>query len=171
MTESDFLKIYNDNKELVWRLVSRYVSSKDDKEDLFQEVFLNIYKALPKFRGQSKIETWIYRITINRSINYIKKQARHKKIKDIFEKVKHIYSKYSEDEEAKKQEVDLMLWKPLEKLNPKQRMILLLSEVEEMDLADIAKHLKMPIGTVKSNLHRAKNILRELLNKKVNSNG
>lgn len=167
----DFRKVYIDNKDLVWNIVSRYVALKEEKEDLFQEIFLNIYKYLPKFRGESKIETWIYRIAVNRSINYMKKLNRKNVMEKIFNNFKAIENIKDESDRSDDVKNEEKLFKPLEILNEKQRMIFVLAEIEDMNLTDVAEYLKMPVGTVKSNLFRAKNLLREYLEKEGVNNG
>jgi len=157
MAELDFNQVYLDHREKVWRLTSRYVSLKHDREDLFQEVFLQIHKSLPKFRGESAIETWIYRVTVNTALNYLKKQKRYKLIKDTLSWLRVI------EVEEKGSESDKIILKPLEKLNPQQRTILLLAEIEEKKLEEISQMMNIPVGTVKSNLHRAKDIIRREL--------
>jgi len=152
----EFTLVYDQHKELVWRLVSRFVASRHDREDLFQEVFLKISKALPKFRGEAKIETWIYRIAANTAINFVKKQQRY----SWFKRTLEFLGKEEAQEEEREEEV---LFKPLAKLNPRQRMILVLAEVEEKKLEEIGEMLKVPVGTVKSNLYRAKEILKKEL--------
>ncbi len=129
LNQRNFYEIYNSNKELVWNLVSKYISLYQDKEDLFQEVFIRIHKALKSFRGESDIKTWIYRIAINTSINFIKKKKRQEKIKEMFKFFK-LKDLSSEAIKAKEEE-NIELFKPLEKLNPKQKMIIILSDVEE----------------------------------------
>ncbi|NQU17155.1 MAG: RNA polymerase sigma factor [Candidatus Saganbacteria bacterium] len=155
----DFHEVYNNHQKLVWNLISRFVFTKEDREDLFQDVFIKIHKALPKFKGESKIETWIYRITINTGINYAKKQQRQRFLGDLLRKSGIVRDK--EEDISQKVETGNSLLKPLESLNPKQRMIILLAEVQEMNLVEIAEHMKIPVGTVKSNLHRAKEILKK----------
>ncbi|OGC22698.1 hypothetical protein A2291_01060 [candidate division WOR-1 bacterium RIFOXYB2_FULL_42_35] len=159
MDQLDFTEIYSQHKEFVWRLVSRFVVTKEDREDLFQEVFIRIYRALGKFKGQSKLETWLYRLTTNTAINYLNKQKRIRRVKELLEKMRIISSV-----EDKEPEIEGSLLRPLEKLNSKQKMILLLAEVEELPLAQIAENMNIPIGTVKSNLNRAKEIMRKSLN-------
>ncbi|MFA6548319.1 MAG: RNA polymerase sigma factor [Candidatus Margulisiibacteriota bacterium] len=160
MIKLDFQDIYNEHKDKVWSLTSRYVSSQADKEDLFQEVFLKIHQALPKFRGESALSTWIYRITVNTALNFLEKRSRQKKLLDLL-------SRFSLHEAEEPVEFNDAVWKPLEKLNPQQRMILLLSDVEERKLEEIGTLLKLPLGTVKSTLHRA----REIIKKEVMKNG
>lgn len=157
MQQYDFEEIYAKHKENVWNLISKYVFSQHDREDIFQEVFLNIHRALPKFRGESAIETWIYRITVNTAINYLKKKKRYDKLKEVLNGFRSI------EKEEEEEPVESSVWKPLEKLNPRQRMILLLSDVEEKNLEEIGRILDIPVGTVKSNLHRAREIIRKEL--------
>jgi len=159
MAGIEFDLLYDNYKAMIWSLVSRYVFSREDREDLFQEVFLNIHKALSKFRGEAKLETWLYRITVNTAINYVKKQNLRRKLQQILESLRIF-------EESTPLEVD-DLSAPLAKLNPRQRMILLLAEIEEKSLEEIAETIGLPIGTVKSNLHRAK----EIIKKEVRKNG
>ncbi|MFH1684557.1 MAG: RNA polymerase sigma factor [Candidatus Margulisiibacteriota bacterium] len=157
MDKMSFDKVYADHKETVWKLVSRYASSKHDREDLFQEVFLQIHRSLSSFRGDSSIETWIYRVTVNTAINQLKKQQRHKKIKETLSWLRVVEVEKEENEE----EGEIM--KPLAKLNPQQRAVLIMAEVEERKLEEISQVLNIPVGTVKSNLHRAKEIVRKEL--------
>jgi len=154
MGQIDFDHIFADHKEMVWRLVSRYVPSQADREDLFQEVFLRIHKALPKFRGDADLKTWIFRIAVNTSINHVRKQGRYRKLKEILGRFRAL-----EGSEEGERTFDKLI-APLSKLNPQQKMILILSDVQEKDLKEIAGMLKIPLGTVKSNLHRAREIVK-----------
>jgi len=158
-----FDEVYSEYKEMVWRLVSKYAAQDQDKEDLFQEVFLKIHKALPGFRGDSSPQTWIYRIAVNTAINHIKKKNRIKTLQNML----NLFERDNDSEGRSQEPTNGPLIKPLEKLNPQQRMILLLSDVEEKKLDEIGSLLNLPIGTVKSNLHRA----REVLKKEVEKSG
>lgn len=161
MTKQDFDQVYAEHKDNVWRIVSRYVFLTQDREDLFQEIFINIHKGLGHFKGKSALSTWIYRIAVNTAINHVKKQNRYKWFKNLLTNFRVI------EAEELKEESDVSVLKPLARLNPDQRMILLLAEVEDKKLGEIAELMKLPLGTVKSNLHRA----REILKKEVNKHG
>ena len=161
MCQEDIAAVYQEHKEMVWRLTSRYVSAKEDQEDLFQEIFLRIYKALPSFRGEAALRSWIYKITVNTAINYAKKRQISQKAKNVLSWLRIIETE--ENSVGPKEEG--LITKALEKLNPKQRMILLLAEVEEKPLTEIASYLQIPVGTVKSNLNRAKENLKKELEK------
>ena len=158
MEQIDFAQVYESQKKKVWQLICRYVYSKHDREDLFQEVFLRIHQALPRFRNESSLETWIYRIAANTAINYLDKQRRYAKLKDVLGNLRLI-------EVEPKEEDSSLLHKPLQALNSRQRMILIMAEVEEFKLEEIAQALDIALGTVKSNLHRAKEIIKKELKK------
>ena len=153
MGKIEFADVYAQHKNSVWRLVARYVFNREDREDLFQEVFLRIHTALPNFRGEAKLETWLYRITINTSMNYVNRQNRSQKLKQFLANLRII-------EELEAPEID-ELSLPLSKLNTQQRMIVLLSDVEDRSLEEIASMTGLPLGTVKSNLHRAREIVKK----------
>jgi RNA polymerase sigma-70 factor (ECF subfamily) len=157
MPQLDFEAVYEEHKGDVWKLVSRYLFTREDREDLFQEVFINIHKALPRFRGDSAVGTWIYRIAANSAVNHLKKRDRHRKAIKVLSTLRII-----ETEEPMVTDGTL-LEKPLARLNPRQRMVVMLSDVEEKKLDEIAQILSLPLGTVKSTLHRAREILRKEL--------
>ncbi|MBU0630708.1 MAG: sigma-70 family RNA polymerase sigma factor [Candidatus Margulisbacteria bacterium] len=159
MSSIEFAPLYEAHKEKVWRIASRYVFDREDREDLFQEVWLAVHKALKSFRGEAKVETWIYRVTVNTAINYAKKQALYRKGRQILAALRVVH------EHPREAVDDLSV--PLSKLNPRQRMVLLLADVEERPLEEIAELTGLPIGTVKSNLHRG----REIVKKEVMKNG
>jgi RNA polymerase sigma-70 factor (ECF subfamily) len=161
MAQLDFEAVYAEHKGNVWKLVSRYVFTREDREDLFQEVFLGVHKALPRFRGESSVGTWLYRITVNTAVTFLKKRDRHKIAIRILSGLRML-----ETEEILEKE-EARLEGPLKKLNPLQRMVLVLSDVEEKKLSEIAEIMKVPVGTVKSNLHRA----RKMVEKEVRKNG
>jgi RNA polymerase sigma-70 factor (ECF subfamily) len=161
MAKIDFAEVYADCQKKVWQLVFRYVSTREDREDLFQEIFLKVHQALPRFRGEAEISTWVYRIAVNTALNYLNKQKRYRWLKQVVGNWRAVpAAEPSEPAEAE-------LFKPLAKLNAQQRMIVLLADVEEKKLDEIAEMLKLPVGTVKSNLHRA----REIIKKEVKANG
>jgi len=161
MAKFDFARIYEDSKAGVWRLVSKYVFSREDREDLFQEIFLKVHRALPRFRGEAALNTWIYKIAVNTALNYLNRQNRFRWAKQMLSNLRIV------EDEAPEPATDLEELKPLKKLNPQQRMVLLLAEVEEKKLEEIAEIMKIPIGTVKSTLFRA----REIIKKEVRENG
>ncbi len=157
MAQTDFESVYEEHKANVWKLVSRYVFTREDREDLFQEVFINVHKALPRFRGESAVGTWLYRIGVNSAVNYLKKRDRQRKVVEVLSRLRLV------DTAEPETGTGASLEKPLSKLKPRQRLIVTLSDIEEKKLEEIAEIMSLPLGTVKSTLHRAREILRKEL--------
>ena len=80
----DLKKFYEKYNELVFNLALNYTANKEDAEEIAQDVFVNIFKKLESFRYESKIETWIYRITINKSLDYLRSKKSFKELLGIF---------------------------------------------------------------------------------------
>lgn len=159
--QQDFSQVYGRYKERVWSLISKYAPARHDREDLFQEIFLKVHRNLGKFRGDSDMGTWIFRIAVNEAINFGRKKSRLYKLEQIAERL-NIFKKMQEPDEI---EEDIRRWAPLKALNERQRIILIMAEIEEMKMSDIARYMKISEGTVKSNLFRAKDILRKEIEK------
>lgn len=155
MSELSFDEVYGYCKNNVWNLISKYSFTKEDREDIFQEVFFNVHKALPRFRGDSQINTWVYKIAVNAAIDHVNRQKRHRMIVNVLGTLRVI------DPEPVETGPDIEELKPLEKLSPRQRMVLLLSDVEDKKMDEISSIMNIPAGTVKSNLHRAREIVRK----------
>ena len=155
MAQYDFKEIYDAHKAAIWRLVARYVRARHDREDLFQEIFWRVHRALPKFRGEAQVNTWVYRIAVNTALTFLKRQKRYAFIQNAFSQLR--WDKHTEPVESESD----TLAKPLERLNPRQRMILVLSDIEDKSLVEIARLMSLPLGTVKSTLHRAREIVKK----------
>lgn len=159
--QHEFSQVYEKYKGKIWSLISKYAPARHDREDLFQEVFIKIHRSLDRFRGDSDIGTWIFRIAVNEALNFGRKKNRIFKLEQVAERF-NIFKKTQEPDEI---EEDIRQWAPLKALNEKQRLILIMAEVEEMRMSDIAKYMKISEGTVKSNLFRSKEILRKEIEK------
>lgn len=121
----------------------------DDLDDLVQEVFIKIYKNISKFRGDSSIKTWIYRIAINTlKDHWRKKDHSHEELKD-----------YPEETNSRYEDADL-IQRALSKLDNDKRVVLVMYYFEEFSQEEISKMLKVPLGTVKSRLHNAKSEMK-----------
>lgn len=71
--EKDFLKIIEVNQGIIYKVCKMYRDTREDQEDLFQEIVLQLWKSYPKFRGESKVSTWMYRIALNTAIAIFRK--------------------------------------------------------------------------------------------------
>jgi RNA polymerase sigma factor (sigma-70 family) len=156
-------------QRLVSHVVGRVVQRQDEVEDICQEVFIKVFRKLKRFRGESKLSTWIATIAYNTSISYVRKQARRGE-QSYDEKPALIASeidsslnqKIVEKEEAKK-----YLMMMIETLPVNYRTVLTLYHLEEFSYKEIEQITGMPEGTIKSYLSRARKLLKGKLEKVV----
>lgn len=163
-----FELIIEDYKRLVYNIVFRMVQNTKDVEDLCQDVFVKVYRNLSSFQFQSKLSTWIGTIAYNTTINYLKKKR--VKLKDELGK-NSAFEDYISDENTPQDDTEMgdlahRLKTEIESLPIQFRTILSLFHLEEMSYSEIAEITKLPEGTVKSYLFRARKLLKEQLLKK-----
>ena len=137
-----------------------------DAEDILYRVFYRALNALPNFCSNSKISTWLYRISWRESLRYIEKQNR---IAQNEEAVHEVYDRPDPGESVlevlERQETAEQVQRALSKLPVKDREILALRYLEEMKTTEMAQLLDIPIGTAKARIHRALARLKILLEK------
>ena len=161
--EEAFKKIVQKYKAQVAGIAYRMIGDYEDAKDISQMVFVKVYQNLHRFDTSKKLSTWLYRITINASIDFIRKFRKHR-----FEVLDNIIGELKE----KKNDVEnvyqrgLVRWainEVLESLNPKQRSVFVLRDLEGMDIKEVAQITGMPQATVRWYLHRARAKLRDEL--------
>jgi RNA polymerase sigma-70 factor (ECF subfamily) len=149
--------LFEAHRSKVYGLSWRMLGSPHDAEDALQEVYLKVFDRIKNYRGESAFSTWLYRMTANHCLDALR---RRKVVPFLgFEKAPEV-----EDRRAADPLMDLGLSpavkRALAKLPEKQRVCLLMRETEEMSYEEIGQALGLSEGTVKSNLHRAKEVLR-----------
>lgn len=142
----------------VFRLAIAMVGDAAMAEDVAQEVFARIWKALPGFRGDSSLSTWIYTITRNTCLTALKAGSA-KKESSLEEPSVARAAEKSGSEPARHAEIDVM--RHLQDLPEKYQQVLRLYYMEEKSYEEVARMLDWPMGTVKTNLHRARKELAE----------
>jgi len=168
-----FEKLYNEYKDLVYNLCRRYCVDCSEAEDVCHDVFLKIHKNIESFREESKISTWIYRLTINHCLNHIRRKkilswlsidflSREEKSHfDIPDHTADLESDYD------KKENEALLNCALEKLPERQRTALLLNRYEDLSYQEIAEIMQCSVSSVESLIFRAKQSLtKQLLKRK-----
>lgn len=156
----------------VMRLVSRFVHYPDEIDDIVQDAFIKAYRALPNFRGDSSFYTWLYRIAINTAKNYLAASGRigllHLSREDgeleQLEESEHALQDFNTPELALiNKQIEQTLSDALAFLSPERRIALVLCEIEGLSYREIARIMKCPVGTVRSRIFRA----REVISKKL----
>ncbi len=174
MSEQDFLE---QQSELVFNLALRLTGNRSDAEDLAQDALLRALRALPKFRGDSKLSTWVYTITMNTWKNRVRAEKSRGFWKTISFGVlggekdddKPDFEPKGEDapldQNLEKEGTAAVVQKALLQLDADDRAIVVLREIEERSYGEIGAVLGLPEGTVKSRLFRARAKLKTLLDK------
>lgn len=152
-TKSQFDKLYDENSQKVRGVLYRMLMEKAKGEildELEQEVFIKVWSALAKFQFQSQISTWVYRISVNTAIDYLRKEKGNLEISDQAQ----IVDPQSNTMEASSLKLDIQ--NLLQKIDEKHRAVLILYYFEDRQLKEIAKILEIELGTVKSRLNTAR---------------
>ncbi len=153
---------------MVYNLCLNYVQNAEDAEEITQDVFVSVYHSLGKFRQQSGIKTWIYRITINKSLDFLKAKKRKKRFAMVFSIFGADQAIIHEPVNFDHPGVELENREALEKLffhinnlPDNQKTALLLSKTEQKSQAEIAEIMQVSAKAVESLLQRAKQNLRK----------
>jgi RNA polymerase sigma-70 factor (ECF subfamily) len=154
-------------QDRLYNTVYRLVDNAEDAQDVVQEAFLNAYQSLDSFKGDALFFTWLYRIAVNTAISLKRKKRVLARIPDrngevIMEPADP--SDLNRPGHALEQaEQEQKLYRGLARLSPEHRAVLVMKELDGQKYEEIADKLGVPIGTVRSRLHRARLELRELL--------
>ena len=155
----------------VYRLALRFTNCVPDAEDVTQEIFVAVYKGLGRFRGNSALGTWIYRIAMNHCLEFRRK--RKLEFMPYDEELTLASSDWREDpfQSAGRHELTEKVEAALNCLSPLHRDVIVLHELQGMTYQEVAAALDVPVGTVKSRLSNAFRRLRELLGGYVREEG
>jgi RNA polymerase sigma-70 factor (ECF subfamily) len=172
-----FEEIITKYKRVVFGHAFNFLRNKEEAEDASQEIFVNIFNNLGKFRGDSKLSTWIYRITINTCKNKLKQFHRLKAnfseemYEEGAEEKESMVNMIKEKEEKEPDrafisgEVRKIVYMRIDELSTEQKQVILMRDVDGLSYDEIAEVLKLSVSAVKSKLFRARENLREKLEK------
>ena len=160
MKEQKFNQIVTENSELIKRICRYYNNNVEDQQDMYQEVLINIWRSLDKFRGESKLSTFIYRIAVNVSITYASKSFKQSKlyVSADTENINEIIDEPHEDNEQQIQQ----LHTALNTLSVIDKALISLV-LEGLSMKEIANIIGITEPNVKVKIHRIKTYLKEEL--------
>jgi len=164
-----FEQLVRDHQAMVFRTLVRLTGSREHVDDLAQDVFLRLYRALPSFRGEALITTYLYRIAVNVAQDEWKRRRRvdraHVSLSDETsaweERLAH--PDRNAEQQLEEREFQQTVEEQLQLLSQIERTILILYHQEERSYEQISYALGMPIGTVRTHLHRGRKKLREAI--------
>jgi RNA polymerase sigma-70 factor (ECF subfamily) len=171
-----FKQLFDTNSPRVHNLLLRLVGNQNDAEELTQDVFLSLWKHAESLRGESKLSTWLYRVAVNKAINFKKRSG-------LFFQIRQLFSLETDDEsiidrlpaatadspdrQLEIQDAKIQLADLLGTLPHRQREVYLLHKLEGLSYNEIAEELHVSLGTIESLMHRAKENLQKVMLKKV----
>jgi RNA polymerase sigma-70 factor (ECF subfamily) len=173
--EPGFEKLVRTYEKTVYRVAFRFLNNSADASDVAQEVFFRIFRALPDFRGESSLSTWIYSITANLSRNAIRSRKNREKnvILAPGDKPEDNGPSFMEGAQDQRETGSLVktenmelheaIQEALQKLPPDYREAVILRDLEDLDYQAIALLLNVELGTVKSRIARGRTLLRQKL--------
>jgi len=152
--ERAFKEIVDSYSERLYWHVRRFLCSHEDTDDLLQEIFLKIWSALPSFRAESQLYTWIYRIATNETLNFLNKQKVRAALQ--FESLStRLVDKIDEDPWFNGDQLQRNLMKAVQKLPEKQKLVFTMRWFEDLSYEDISEILGTSVGALKASYHFA----------------
>lgn len=172
MTDSEIISLYNDGRQeeafrhivdiyterLYWH-VRRFLCCHEDTNDLIQDIYIKIWAALPSFRGDARLFTWIYRIATNEVLNFLRKR----KVFVIREcdTDNPLIRKIEEDPYFNGNQLQRELHKAIQRLPDKQRVVFMFRYFDEMKYEDISEITGTSVGSLKASYHHAYNKVKK----------
>ena len=150
-------------ERLYWH-IRRFLCNHEDTNDLLQDVFIKIWAALPSFRGDAQLFTWIYRIATNEVLNYLRKQ-RFKALVSFQDATEILERKIDEDAHFNGNALQRELHKAIQRLPEKQRIVFNLRYFDELKYEQISQITGTSVGALKASYHHAYNKIKEDLEK------
>jgi len=174
--ERAFRELVEAHRDRVFNITYRMLGDRAEAEDVAQEVFITVFKSIETFRQESKFSTWLYRVAVNHCKNRIKYLARRhdRKREELNETSEHVNGvaqpslrAAQPDRALEGVQMEVLLQEAIADLEPEHREVVILRDVEDLSIEEICEITKLPDGTVKSRLHRARLVLRKKLQRHV----
>lgn len=156
------------NRSRIYGLIYNMTSHREDTEDLVQSVFIKAYRSLDRFRGQSAFSTWLYRIALNETLNFLPKRKRRTalSLNDLDQAVERdpdyvaLVARESPVRDVQRSELQKKLNAALQTLSEAHRTVVVLHDIEGLPHDEIARITGVPEGTVRSRLFHARQQLQ-----------
>ncbi len=161
-----FAQLVQRYQRRIFNLVFRILQQYDEATEITQETFLAAWQGLPSFRGDARFPTWLYRIAYNCSLKQLEHRRRDRALQEAIQAeqvLQHVDDSMRADTELEAHDRQTMIQEQISNLPAKYRIVLVLRHLQEMTYEEMAEALTMPIGTIKTHLFRARNLLKERL--------
>ena len=160
----DFDAIVEEHSDFVYNVAFKMMGKAEDAEDVAQDAFISAYRAFGRFRGESRVTTWLYRITVNAALMRLRKEKRARTLTQTgLEDVDVVNWTDTPERSAVSAELGEKLQEGIAQLQPDLRAAVVLRDVEELSNSEAAEALEITVSSLKSRLHRARVLLRRYL--------
>ena len=156
-----FERLVKHYQQRVISVACRIVGNQEDARDVAQDVFVRLYRFLPQFKNEKRFFTWLYRIIVNTSYDFLKKKNRYRSVP--LEDVPTDAPAMIDENEGSFGEINQKIVELIETMSSPQKTAFILRDVEGFSSKEIARIMECPEGTIRSHLHRARKQLRILL--------
>ena len=161
-----FAFLMQKHQRFVFNMVLRMLQDYDDAGEVTQEAFLAAWQGLPSFRGEARFATWLYRIAYHCCLRQLERRKRERNLQAVIEAEQILEGMRKEkqvEDFLEQRDRQVMVREQMEQLPSQYRMVLILRHLQEMTYEEMAAVLSMPVGTIKTHLFRARNLLKERL--------
>lgn len=170
--EAAFRELVDNYRQMVVNTCFGLLHNADDAEDVAQDVFIEVFRSVENFRADSKISTWLYRIAVNRSLNFIrdnKKRRWFQSFDDVVESKKEMLNQLNHqsadnpESELENSQRAIILHEAIDSLPENQRVAFTLNKYEDLAYKEISEVMNLTVSSVESLIHRAKKNLQKKL--------
>lgn len=166
-----FAQLVTDHEKRIYNLTLRMSGNPEDAAELAQEAFLNAWRGLAKFQGDSSFSTWLYRLASNVCIDFLRREKRRKNIsmtvslddEEGYRQAELPDERYAPEKKLEQTELRESIARALQQLSDDHRQVLIMREINGMSYAEIGTILALGEGTVKSRIARARLAMRKIL--------
>mgnify|MGYP000731621043 CR=1 FL=1 len=169
-----FERLVRTYENKIYHLALRMCGSSEEASDIAQEAFLAAWRGLPSFRGEANFATWLYRLTSNAAIDYLRRQKKERGDMSLDDEdlgLDAVDTGPGPQDAAERTEVRTAVAAGLQQLSEGHRQVLVLREIQGLSYEEIADVLEVDLGTVKSRISRARTALRKILLENGNLSG
>ena len=160
---TDFDEIVEKYGDFVYNVAFKMMQKPEDAEDVAQDAFISAYRAFERFRGESRVTTWLYRITVNAALMKLRKEKKARTLTQTGLEDVQVVSWETPDKAASASELGEKLREGISRLDPDLRAAVVLRDVEQLSNSEAAEALDITVSSLKSRLHRARVLLRKYL--------
>ena len=169
--EEAFKMLFKDHAKNVHNVALSILQNTEDAEDITQEVFVEVFQSIHQFKGEAKLSTWIYRISVSKSLEFLRKKNRKKRfgfIQSLFAEesispITDVPDFYHPGVQLENKERSKILFAAINQLPEKQKTAFVLNKIEDLSYAEISEVMALSLSSVESLLFRAKQNLQKLL--------